>query len=484
MAVLFLFVALCSPIYAQDTDNLALIAQSPSQKTAQKKTVTFCADPDWLPYEAIRNGQHVGIAADYLNLIGDLASIHFSLVETQSWEQALAFVQSGQCDLLGFLNQTASRERYLDFSDDFFSSANVFVTDKRIAFLAGYESIHPDMVIGVVKDYRHAEYVQLYYPELTIREVESETEGLLKVSAGDIDIFLGSMLSVSAQIQNFGLSELKISGLAKPHDKMRIGVRKNNSDLLKLLNLAIAQIPEAEHVKIFRQWNNVKVIDEIDYRFLWLMFGVVFLLTSLILLRNRYVSRFNKALMVKTQMLEELQEELLEKNKSLEFLSNHDQLTSLYNRRYMIKRCESEMQRMKRFAHQSSLILFDIDYFKNVNDLHGHSSGDSVLRELADLVSQQVREIDVTSRWGGEEFLILCPQSSAEETLALANRLHQAIKDYSFSRAQNISCSFGVANYRNNEDFVSWFDRADNALYLAKTGGRSQIVVASAADTG
>jgi diguanylate cyclase (GGDEF)-like protein len=456
----------------------ALCAQQIPEIETTQMTVSFCSDPDWLPFEAIRNSKHVGIAADYLKVIGDLSNIQFQLVETESWQQALDFVQNGQCDIISFLNQTPIREEYLDFTDDFFDAANVFVTGQDIPFLSGYESISPEKIIGVVNNYRHAEYVARYYPDLHVVGFDSESDGLLMLASGDIDIFLGSMLSVSAHIQNYGLSDLKISGLAKPHDKMRIGVRKQQTQIVERLNLAIAKIPENKHVEIFKQWNNVKVIDEIDYRLLWTALAGFVLIVILFVLRNSYVTRFNRELMAKTKMLEELQDELLQKNQSLEFLSNHDQLTSLHNRHYMIKRCESEMLRMKRFSQLSSLILFDIDHFKKINDQYGHSSGDRVLVHLAQLLKKQLREIDVVCRWGGEEFLILCPQSNIAETLTLAHRLHGAISSGAVDPVDSLTCSFGIAEYQQDESFIQWFDRADRALYSAKESGRNQIIVA------
>lgn len=454
-----------------------LCAQQASEIENNKLTVTFCSDPDWLPFEAIRNGKHVGIAADYLSIIGELSNVHFELVETESWQQALDFIQNGQCDVISFLNQTPSRDLYLDFTDDFFDSANVFVTGEEISFLSGYESISPEKVLGVVENYRHAEYVARYYPELNVVGFDSENEGLLNLASGDIDIFLGSLLSVSAHIQNYGLNDLKISGIAKPHDKMRIGVSKQHSLLIDRLNLAISQIPEKTHVEIFKQWNNVKVIDEIDYRLQWSALGGFTLIVALFVLRNRYVTRFNRELMAKTLMLETLQDELLEKNQSLEFLSNHDQLTNLHNRHYMIKRCENEMLRVKRFSQPSSLILFDVDHFKKINDQYGHSSGDKVLVQLAQLLLKQIREIDVACRWGGEEFLVLCPQSNIVETLALAKRLHESVTLSAVELVEKLTCSFGIAEYKQGETFVEWFDRADEALYRAKESGRNQIVV-------
>lgn len=441
------------------------------------KEVVYCVDPDWMPYEAISNGKHVGISADYIQEIHKITGINFKLRVTESWQESLDSLKRGDCLVASMLNKTPDRENYLVFTEHFFDAANVFVGKKNIHYLSGYESLG-DRKLGVVKNYRHAEYVARYYPELLVTLVESEREGLLALSNGDIDVFLGSMLSVTSHIQQFGLRDLKIVGLAKPHDKLSMGVIKSQSVLMKTLDEALVQIPEQTHVDIFKQWNNVKVIDQVDYRYLWSLLGFFIIVLLLFGLRNRYVTRFNRTLMAKTEMLEQLQDELLEKNTALEFLSTHDQLTSLHNRHFMIKRCEEEILRMNRFDQTSCFILFDIDHFKQINDTYGHSVGDEVLVELTNILSRQIREIDITCRWGGEEFLILCPQTSQKDTMKLAKRLSMAICDYNFQKVGKLTCSFGVAGFTGNESFIHWFDRADLALYEAKRTGRNRIVVA------
>lgn len=430
-----------------------------------------------MPYEAIRNGKHVGISADYIRELQQSTGITFKLLVTDTWQQSLDSLKRGDCQVTSMLNKSPDREHYLFFTEHFFDAANVFVGRNDINFLSGYEGLGSRR-LGVVKSYRHAEYVTRYYPELNVKFVDSESDGLLALSSGEIDVFVGSMLSVKSHIQQFGLRDLKIVGLAKPHDKLSMGVSKQHPELVKILDEAIARIPEETHIDIFKQWNNVKVIDHVDYRYSWSLFGFFIVVVLLFGLRNRYVTRFNRTLMVKTEMLEQLQDELLEKNTALEFLSTHDQLTSLYNRHFIIKRCEEEILRMDRFDQTSCFILLDIDHFKQINDTFGHSIGDEVLIQLTTIIQQQIREIDISCRWGGEEFLILCPQTTQSDAMNLAARLRQAVCEFNFQKVGKLTCSFGVAEYAGNESFINWFDRADLGLYEAKSNGRNSIVIA------
>lgn len=428
-----------------------------------------------MPYEAIRSGKHVGISAEYIDYIERHSNLNFTLLATSTWGESLERLKKGECEVASLLNRTPGRDKYLNFTAQIFDAANVFVAKDELSYASGYPSLQ-GRKLGLVNSYRHAEYVAQFYPELDVVLVESETDGLLALDRGDIDVFVGSMLSVTAHIQRFGLRELKIIGLAKPHDSLSMGVVKNRPEVLAELNQVISSMPEKLHVDIFKQWNNVKVIDEIDYRYVWASIGFFVVVLLLFGLRNRYVSRFNRTLMMKNEMLEQLQEELLQKNASLQSLSDHDQLTGLFNRHFMIKRCEDEILRMNRFDQSACFVLFDIDFFKQINDTYGHSAGDSVLVILAELINKQCREIDVCCRWGGEEFLLLCPQTSEAEALALAKRLSAAICQQNFEQVGKLTCSFGLAEYVQNDSFIQWFDKADVALYKAKENGRNQIV--------
>lgn len=110
----------------------------------------------------------------------------------------------------------------------------------------------------------------------------------------------------------------------------------------------------------------------------------------------------------------------------------------------------------------------DIDHFKRVNDTHGHQVGDSVLVEMATLITERLRNVDVPGRWGGEEFLIVCPETSCKSALLIAEKLRAAIDTFSFSVVCHITASFGVTSYQNGDDVKTMMARADAALYRAR----------------
>jgi len=162
-------------------------------------------------------------------------------------------------------------------------------------------------------------------------------------------------------------------------------------------------------------------------------------------------------------------------DEQLKQLANTDTLTGIFNRRKFNEVMLLELARAKRYGSAFSLIIFDVDHFKKVNDIYGHQAGDQVLLNLALLVSGNIRNIDIFARWGGEEFAILATNCDTKCPTNLAEKLRKLIEDYNFSGIGQVTCSFGVAEYRAGDDEESLVKRADNNLYRAKEKGRNCV---------
>lgn len=161
--------------------------------------------------------------------------------------------------------------------------------------------------------------------------------------------------------------------------------------------------------------------------------------------------------------------------KELEKMATTDSLTGVYNRNKLKEVAIYEFKKIKRERYPLSLIIFDIDHFKQVNDRYGHNVGDYVLKTIASLVQSLIRSSDTFARWGGEEFIILAPNTALENALYLAEKLRAAIEKYNFDFVEKVTCSFGVAEFANNVDFEGLVERADKALYAAKRSGRNRV---------
>lgn len=161
--------------------------------------------------------------------------------------------------------------------------------------------------------------------------------------------------------------------------------------------------------------------------------------------------------------------------KIIEKLSIKDTLTDTFNRRKIDELLEKEFHLAQRYNMSFSIVLLDIDYFKSINDEFGHLVGDEVLVEISKILKKDTRKVDHVGRWGGEEFLIICPYSSIEEALNVANKLKISIENHDFGFNKKITASFGVTNYKNDQKIDDILSRADKALYLSKNYGRNQV---------
>ena len=156
-------------------------------------------------------------------------------------------------------------------------------------------------------------------------------------------------------------------------------------------------------------------------------------------------------------------------------LSITDPLTGAFNRRYLLQVMEREISRVQRYARPLSLIMFDIDHFKRINDTFGHEQGDVVLKGVATLVRERLRHSDIFVRWGGEEFMILAPETVLPKAIALTQTLRMALHQSPFPTVGPITASFGVAEYRSDETLDQWLKRVDDLVYQAKREGRDHI---------
>lgn len=170
--------------------------------------------------------------------------------------------------------------------------------------------------------------------------------------------------------------------------------------------------------------------------------------------------------------------ELKEKSNLLEYQANHDQLTGLFNRQKFNEIFKKEIKREKRYNNNLSLIIFDIDNFKNFNDDFGHNVGDEVLKIISKVLLENIREHDSVARWGGEEFLVLLPQTDELGAKNVAEKIRKAIESYKRDDIpRQITASFGVTRFKEDDNETSVLKKADDALYKAKKEGKNRVEV-------
>lgn len=192
---------------------------------------------------------------------------------------------------------------------------------------------------------------------------------------------------------------------------------------------------------------------------------------------NHYNSHYER-LINKFKSLIEKHLEIIDKNKALQKLAEIDTLTNIYNRRTFFIKAEAEFKRAFRYNHPLSILLFDIDHFKNVNDNFGHQAGDEVLKRLAATVDSLVRFCDIFGRYGGEEFIIVLAETDYHSAKIAAERIRKTVANLLVtydSIAIQITVSIGIGTLEDDQELSSIINRADTALYQAKNKGRNCV---------
>lgn len=199
-------------------------------------------------------------------------------------------------------------------------------------------------------------------------------------------------------------------------------------------------------------------------------------------LRSRELKRYNSILDQTNKQLKRTHKELIttqqlleEKNRLLKHQSITDGLTKVFNRSYLDRSLKNEVQRANRYDSYLSVIMVDIDHFKQINDSFGHQVGDVALVEVAKVIQENIRETDIYGRWGGEEFLIICPGTSVDQTLRLAEKLRVCIEAIKVRQVNKLTASFGVSGYSSNMSLDELLAKADSALYRSKEAGRNSV---------
>lgn len=433
-----------------------------------KGVIHLCVDPDWMPLDALDNrGQHIGMAADYFALIKDYLQAPMDILPTDSWEDSLQAAREHRCDVVSLLSPTPARRQFLNFTTPLLKTPFVVATRKEALFVENFEQL-AGKSIGVVHSYSTRELLQQRYPNARFVEVDSLLDGLMQVESGKLYAMIDSAATIGYLIREQGLLDVAITGRLDIPRELHVGVRNDEPMLLGIMQKAVNHISADQHQRLRSRWATVEFVESVNYTLLLWVLLVSAALLSFFIYRHYVLQRYN-------QEIERAHRELMAKNHELEILSTTDSLTGVYNRVKINSLLASELERVKRYSGQFSLIMMDLDHFKQVNDNLGHPVGDKVLIRTTEVVRHSLRSTDTLGRWGGEEFIIICPEIGLQGALHCAENLRKTIARTDFSPVSHQYASFGVVAYQPDDSAESLLYRVDAALYLAKKRGRNQV---------
>ncbi|MDP2850344.1 MAG: diguanylate cyclase [Sulfuricurvum sp.] len=432
------------------------LTESEKSYLNQKKKITMCVDPEWYPLEAIRNGKHIGIASDIMKSFESKIGIPIELIPTATWNESLLRVQNRQCDILSMASKTLDRESYLYFTSAYMSLPYVMVTTKEKPFTESIDALN-GMKIGIVKGYEIFDRIKKLYPDLNIIEVESISDGLKKVENGQLYGYIDNLVVASSYIQKEYAGSLKVSSRLQEKDELRVAVRNDNPVLYGVFEKMVVQLDDETMQKSYNRWTStIEQVAWFDRSLIGKALLVIFLLLVAFLWRYILLKRYNTRLLV---------------------LSTTDKLTGLYNRQKIDEKLNEEQHKVNRYKnYHCSIMMIDVDFFKNINDTLGHQEGDNVLRKLADVMKKTLRQTDVIGRWGGEEFIVILSHTSLEEVENVADHLRKCVSEYPFESIGFVTISIGVGEFIYDEEVHECVKRVDAALYKAKESGRNRVI--------
>ncbi|MBL0708011.1 MAG: diguanylate cyclase [Sulfurimonas sp.] len=434
------------------------------------KIIKMCNNPSYEPIEFIyqNNPKDIrGIAIDTIKLIEKQLGVKFVRVPTKSWKESQQFLKDKKCDILPAAVKNSTRVKYANFTNPYLKLPLAIVTRKDNGFVSSFNEMHTK-TMARHKSSGMIQILKNKYPHIKIKETKNTVDTFSLISQKKADFTLASMPVLSNIITKYKLDNLQIAGYTDMVYNLGIAVENDNIILLNILNKSLKQITTREHAQISKKWTP-QVIKEkiIDYD-LMIEIGLLgFIIVLLSLYWSLKVSKVNKELGVA--------------KKELEVLVSTDFLTKLHNRRHLYEAVPHLIAASKRDAKNLSLVMLDIDKFKNINDKYGHDVGDDVIVLLAQILQEFTRKSDIVFRWGGEEFLVILLNTSAEGGYIISEKIRSAIEniavDVGNSKTLHFTVSAGVTSFKydKDKDIDSTIKRADNGLYMAKTSGRNKV---------
>lgn len=422
-----------------------------------KKELQLCVNPDFMPYEALQNNHHIGLSADYMNLITKKLQMPIKILPTRNWINTLSLIKSKQCDIVSLSFQTDIVDEYLSQSIPYLRLPLVLATKMDVAFVSSLDQLN-DKKIGIINHKAIIKKIKQEHPSLKLMIYDNSKEALKDVVEGDIFGFISSTVDIGYVFQNNFVGQLKIAGKFDDKLDFKMAVLNEHTELLTILNKVIRSISKPTEQAILNNYLSIRYEKGFDYELFWKVVAAIFILILIGVYRHQMLSKVNKA---------------------LKDLAYKDQLTQLRNRHYFFDVAQSAFALAKRNDDAFCILLIDIDYFKEINDKHGHLIGDEVLKMVANSLQKNIRQSDILARFGGEEFVLALPNTPISGAKKLAENIKDSIESLRYVKNDeesiSLTVSIGISDYFKEESLEELIHNSDVALYKAKKEGRNRI---------
>lgn len=462
-----------TPQKKQGMTGEMLLSDQEKHFLATKNSIRVGIVSSRMPYEGFAaDGKPQGMAANYLAFISKTfgSSVELYPVPVKDPLQAL---KNNSCDIVMVFEGQLKDFQQIEYTSPVLSFPYVIATTDETLFIEDVDQKSSEIFLIADND-PAINRLKKMYPTIKLREIPDVYQGLKAVSKEKAFGLIGPSAEVIYTIQNEFMADLKVAGKIPIELRLLLATRSDTPMMNHIFQKIVGLLQQEERWQFINQWVGVKYEQTTDYTLVWKVISVTSVILLVIIIWNRKLDIARKELKSALAGLKKTQNELKKKNVELEELSTTDKLTGLYNRMKLDLTLQAEINRSERYGSHLSIIIMDVDHFKSINDQYGHQEGDKVLKQVAGLLKDDTRKVDIVGRWGGEEFLILCPETTLDHAFAMAEKLRSTLEQSDKSKYP-ITASFGIAAFQKGMKESKLINNADRALYKAKEKGRNRV---------
>ena len=415
----------------------------------------------WAPFNTAVNGKLTGISVDFWKIVKKKLNLKSKCIVTNNWSTVLDTLKNNQADLTIGTDKTAQKEKLAIFTEPYATFPIAIATRNNVGYIASMEFLK-DKKIVAGRNYTAYHILKKHFPNYKIIEVDNIKKALKMVSENKAYAAIDIMPVLVYNINKYEFANLKIAGKTPWKFKMRFMLTKNNALLASALNKAIKTITPEQKKEIYKKWIFVTYTNGYSFKEILM---IVSIFIAIIIILTLWVSFLIKEINKRKKIEKELRK-----------ISILDPLTGVFNRYKINSSLQQQISFFKRHRTPLCVIFFDIDNFKKINDTYGHQIGDEILKQLTLLIKQSLRKYDIFGRWGGEEFIIILPNTDLKQAVKVAKKLKSRIENHIFKNVKKVTCSFGVTELYDKDNDKSVINRVDTFLYEAKKRGKNQII--------
>lgn len=434
--------------------NLVIFTQKENSFIAQNEFKYYKQD-----FEPFYSGNQ-GIASDFWTLLQNKTLFNTQTQVIRNNKISRERIKEEPNSVKLTLTQNDVHEKNVLFSEPIQTYKYAIATRNDEGFIFNTNILSGKSIV-IRKNASINNLIKIQYPSINFIEVTSMKTGLELVANGDAYGAIELLPVLIYHIKEEQFSNIKISGTTEFVQELRYMIHQNNPTLKTIIDKAIAKISKDEIKEIEEKYFQVRYETSTDYTMVYKIGIPLALFLCVVVFYN-------------VRLQKEIQKRKIMEQK-LYNAATVDKLTQAFNRRKIDSKFKEKIELARRYDRPLSIIFYDIDNFKKINDMHGHSLADTVLQDLTKLINSNIRSTDYLGRWGGEEFLILLPETHLDEAQTMAEHLKGLTENYQFKVGQQVTCSFGVTNFKENDTEESMIKRVDELMYYVKRHGKNSV---------